>query len=1055
MNNKTTCEIVEMNLPVVYGVINAEGQLIRANTRWVKMFDSVEPMWPEYQPNGQTTRDFIFKQMDEASKRGESSFEICANKTDKSIICIAANLQSEADGTFTVCAHDITCYKTSLEDAIKREQENEKKTLDLARRFLDAAPIFIEMWDNEMNLIGTNQVAVKMFGLRDTDHYIEAFDKLHPEFQPCGMKTTEKIPLVVEDVMKNGYAEGEWMHIDLDGNPVPVYAHYVRFDVGNNERYIVGYSHDLRPIRAALSELENALKLTRDLIDTAPFFVEIWNKNFELVDCSQVVVKTFEVSSKDEYINEFSKLSPVYQPCGNLSDVAIKETVKKTFKEGYARHEWMHLDKDGNLWPFDVVYVRIRRMDEDLVVAYASDLRPIKNAMDKLKASEERSIILLDASPTASFSYDMTHKTFDCNFAAVTLFVKEPGVHPTVTYPTCPNIEACSNECVQFQSCGRSLCPLRLLLIERNIEIFMAGHKEYDAMIAEVEEFLNEVVQKGTKKFEWVLKTLYGMSIPCEITIVNVNYDGNQGFAFYMRDLREEKLRVMAEDANKAKSSFLSTISHEIRTPLNAIIGITQIHLQKNSLSLEETEAFQKIYSSGSTLLGIINGMLDLSKIETGNLELMPVEYDVPNLINDSVQLNFVQLESKPVEFFLEIDENLPATLVGDDLRLKQILNNLLSNSVKYTQSGHIKFSIKYAGLGETCELSFIIEDTGQGISSEDLPKLFSAYTRFNLEENRTVEGTGIGLKITEELIKMMGGSINVESTVGVGSKFTVTIMQKTTGSRPIGKNLAKELENFSFANSKISTLVAYESMPYGSALIVDDVESNLYVAEGLLAPYNITIDMVESGYDALEKIKAGHEYDIIFMDHMMPKMDGIQTTKKLREMGYSGVIIALTANALKGNDVLFLKSGFDWFISKPIDVRQLDNAMTRFIRDKHLEKASRSEAVVPTINKATTSKIKIRTRLLNAVLRDVDKAIYAFKNFQKSSDMEQLIITAHSIKAALLNVNEQELSDIAASLEKAGRTRNSKYIDECLITFIQDLEKLASELSQNQDFPN
>ena len=509
-----------------------------------------------------------------------------------------------------------------------------------------------------------------------------------------------------------------------------------------------------------------------------------------------------------------------------------------------------------------------------------------------------------------------------------------------------------------------------------------------------------------------------------------------------------QNLLIIAEESSKAKSDFLASMSHEIRTPMNAIIGITQIRLQKNNISDEESEAFKKIYSSGRTLLGIINGMLDLSKIETGNLELIPVEYDVPSLINDTVQVNFVQLDSRPIELILEIDENLPSTLIGDDLRIKQILNNLLSNSVKYTESGFIKFAVRSKVTEELCELTFIIEDSGQGIKPEDMPKLFTAYSRFNLEDNRTIEGTGIGLKISEELIKMMDGSINVESTVGAGSIFTVTILQKTAGSPPIGSNLAKKLKSLSFKDERIGNLVAYESMPYGSVLIVDDVESNLFVAEGLLAPYDVTIETALSGFEALEKVRNGRVYDVIFMDHMMPKMDGIETTEKLRKMNYDGTIIALTANALKGSDDFFLSNGFDWFISKPIDIRQLDSAMTRFVRDKHPEKASTGMAFMPT--QAKNRKKTKRQKLLKAFLHDANKALDKFASFKKSGDMELFVITAHSMKSALQNINEKNMSEIASSLETAGYENNMDFIDGCLDTFIKELEKLAEDLREN-----
>ena len=397
-----------------------------------------------------------------------------------------------------------------------------------------------------------------------------------------------------------------------------------------------------------------------------------------------------------------------------------------------------------------------------------------------------------------------------------------------------------------------------------------------------------------------------------------------------------ENARYEAEEANKSKSNFLATMSHEIRTPLNAVIGIAQIELQKLNLSDEYASSFDKIYTSGSSLLGIINDILDMSKIETGKLELNPAEYDLPSLINDAVQLNIVRIGSKPVEFILEADENLPSRFIGDELRLKQILNNLLSNAIKYTQKGHVKLSVSHTEEDGYIMLCFSIEDTGQGMKLEDREKFFSEYQRFNMEANRTTEGTGLGLSITKKLVEMMDGMILVESEYGKGTKFTIMIKQETVDCDVIGTELAQQLRNFTFQSEGFTSHTTHDQMEYGKVLVVDDVDINLYVAEGMMSQYGLNVETVLSGFEAIDLINSGKTYDVIFMDHMMPQMDGIETTQKLRESGYTGCIVALTANALVGNSDMFLNNGFDGFISKPIDITQLDNILNEFVRDKH-----------------------------------------------------------------------------------------------------------------------
>jgi len=412
----------------------------------------------------------------------------------------------------------------------------------------------------------------------------------------------------------------------------------------------------------------------------------------------------------------------------------------------------------------------------------------------------------------------------------------------------------------------------------------------------------------------------------------------------YFRSLRKtlsylENARIEAERANKSKSNFLATMSHEIRTPMNAIIGITQIQLQKKDLPDGFTAVLEKIYNSSRSLLGIINDILDMSRIETGKLDLSPVEYDVPSFINDTVQLNIVRIGARDIRFYLDVDEGLPSRLYGDELRLKQILNNLLSNAIKYTEKGHVKLTVRHFTQGDCATLIFRVEDTGQGIAPEDKVNLFSEYLRFNFQANRATEGTGLGLTIAKKLAEMMDGTISVESEYGKGSVFSVMVKQKVAKCSEIGREVAERLNSFTYLDEERfrSMSITYESMPYGSVLVVDDVEINLYVAEGVLQPYDLHIDLVSSGFAAIERVEGGKTYDVIFMDHMMPKMDGIATTHKLRELGYEGAIVALTANALVGNDQMFARNGFDGFIPKPIDIRDIDDVLIKFVRNRHL----------------------------------------------------------------------------------------------------------------------
>jgi len=401
-----------------------------------------------------------------------------------------------------------------------------------------------------------------------------------------------------------------------------------------------------------------------------------------------------------------------------------------------------------------------------------------------------------------------------------------------------------------------------------------------------------------------------------------------------------------AETANQYKSVFLARMSHEIRSPLNAVIGLSESQLKNENLPPDIREIFFKIYSSGDLLLEILNDLLDTSKIEAGKLRLVSEQYHIENLIRDTAFLSMMKYESKPITFNINVGEDVPSILVGDALRIKQILNNLLSNAFKYTNTGTVELSIaveEAAAIAADAEnsadlimLVICVRDTGQGMTKEQVEHLFEEYTRFNSKANKDVEGVGLGMNITHNLTNIMNGKIQVESEPGKGSLFAVRLPQGNIGAPALGKEAAERLRqsrpNYQKETEKIETVRGPKHL--GRALLVDDMEINLFVAEDMLAPYGVTIDTASSGLAAIEKIK-NNTYDIVFMDHMMPEMDGVETAKEIRKLGQSYEqlpIVALTANAVSGMREMFIANGFNDFVSKPIRFQELNEVVKKWI---------------------------------------------------------------------------------------------------------------------------
>ena len=553
---------------------------------------------------------------------------------------------------------------------------------------------------------------------------------------------------------------------------------------------------------------------------------------------------------------------------------------------------------------------------------------------------------------------------------------------------------------------------------------------------------------------------IHGERIDWRITIQPMLMDGQAAGLNILFIDETDIVNAMerAQAADRAKSNFVSNMSHEIRTPMNAISGMAEFIL-RDSRDEEARRHAATIKSASRSLLAIINDILDLSKIENGKMEIIETPCMLSSLLHDVTTMIRFRLEDKPVELNLAVDTNLPSMIYADEVRIKQVLVNLLGNAVKFTDEGSITLKMSGEPVDDIhCRLVTEIRDTGIGIREEDLKKIFSSFTQVDTKRNRSVEGTGLGLAISRRLVEMMGGKIRVESVYGEGTAFSFEIVCKVKDWRGIGR-IEEKRKDYSAEPFRVTV-----SARDARALVVDDNEMNLAVTSGILRPYGISVTAVASGTDAIDAFRR-EKYDIIFMDHMMPVMDGVETMQNLRKMpgGDDAVIVALTANVFGGAKEEYKTQGFQDFLAKPIDPQKMDEVLRTWLKpslllplesgsnlpkkpvnaEKHLFPSpsgkEMDESLLKRLAAVGISPAKglhycggnwdLYQELLYRFVHDAPGKRKDLQRFYEAGDLNNYAVQAHALKSTSGTIGADSLSNLAREMEMAAKENRSDVI--------------------------